>query len=129
MQQFIAFYQMNIIIILCRERKGGQFMKRNYRIIMGFAMVLLLSILFSTVAYANSAEPPSFTVIVSNPLEDLSLSLRFANEGKTEAIVLNEEHKAWETYYRFFYHMSPVSYTHLRAHETRHDLVCRLLLE
>src|SRR5450759_414677 len=27
---------------------------------------------------------------------------------------------------RFSY---PVSYTHLRAHETRHDLVCRLLLE
>src|SRR5428012_4837 len=26
-------------------------------------------------------------------------------------------------------HPVPVSYTHLRAHETRHDLVCRLLLE
>src|SRR5665648_405463 len=26
-------------------------------------------------------------------------------------------------------HSTPVSYTHLRAHETRHDLVCRLLLE
>src|SRR5450756_310149 len=26
-------------------------------------------------------------------------------------------------------HFIPVSYTHLRAHETRHDLVCRLLLE
>src|SRR5665648_922874 len=26
-------------------------------------------------------------------------------------------------------HYPPVSYTHLRAHETRHDLVCRLLLE
>src|SRR5450756_2873064 len=26
-------------------------------------------------------------------------------------------------------HCIPVSYTHLRAHETRHDLVCRLLLE
>src|SRR5450756_2931816 len=25
--------------------------------------------------------------------------------------------------------VSAVSYTHLRAHETRHDLVCRLLLE
>ena len=25
--------------------------------------------------------------------------------------------------------MDTVSYTHLRAHETRHDLVCRLLLE
>src|SRR5450759_283638 len=23
----------------------------------------------------------------------------------------------------------PVSYTHLRAHETRHDIVCRLMLE
>ena len=27
------------------------------------------------------------------------------------------------------YDMHTVSYTHLRAHETRHDLVCRLLLE
>src|SRR5450756_2684878 len=29
-----------------------------------------------------------------------------------------------------FFHpyLNPVSYTHLRAHETRHDLVCRLLL-
>ena len=25
--------------------------------------------------------------------------------------------------------LKPVSYTHLRAHETREDLVCRLLLE
>src|SRR5450756_2430294 len=25
--------------------------------------------------------------------------------------------------------VNPVSYTHLRAHETRHDLVCSLLLE
>src|SRR5450759_5529755 len=28
-----------------------------------------------------------------------------------------------------WHHSEPVSYTHLRAHETRHDLVCRLLLE
>src|SRR5665648_1194734 len=28
-----------------------------------------------------------------------------------------------------FFRGTPVSYTHLRAHETRHDLVCRLLLE
>src|SRR5450756_843551 len=26
------------------------------------------------------------------------------------------------------WYRNPVSYTHLRAHETRHDLVCRLLL-
>ena len=29
----------------------------------------------------------------------------------------------------FLLTMASVSYTHLRAHETRHDLVCRLLLE
>src|SRR5450756_2687621 len=28
-----------------------------------------------------------------------------------------------------FARIKSVSYTHLRAHETRHDLVCRLLLE
>ena len=28
-----------------------------------------------------------------------------------------------------FVKIVPVSYTHLRAHETREDLVCRLLLE
>ena len=37
------------------------------------------------------------------------------------------------TQYRFFkkwgHRMEPVSYTHLRAHETVLDLVCRLLLE
>ena len=27
------------------------------------------------------------------------------------------------------HHLAPVSYTHLRAHETVLDLVCRLLLE
>ena len=27
------------------------------------------------------------------------------------------------------HYVEAVSYTHLRAHETRHDLVCRLLLE
>jgi hypothetical protein len=83
-------------------------MKSYNCILMVFAMVLLLSISFSTAAYANSAEPPSFTVIVPNPPEDLSLFLRFADEGQTEAIVLNKEQKAWETYYRFFYHMSPI---------------------
>src|SRR5428012_20791 len=31
--------------------------------------------------------------------------------------------------YRVRGDLVPVSYTHLRAHETRHDLVCRLLLE
>ena len=32
-------------------------------------------------------------------------------------------------YTKIFLDVKSVSYTHLRAHETRHDLVCRLLLE
>src|SRR5450759_3432726 len=35
----------------------------------------------------------------------------------------------WEERKRISNMFLPVSYTHLRAHETRHDLVCRLLLE
>src|SRR5665648_1238249 len=38
----------------------------------------------------------------------------------TKAMVVSVKEKARQ---------DPVSYTHLRAHETRHDLVCRLLLE
>ena len=36
---------------------------------------------------------------------------------------------AWYRDWRTITYVSTVSYTHLRAHETRHDLVCRLLLE
>lgn len=83
-------------------------MIRNNRILKIFAILLLLGISLSTAAYANSAEPPSFTVIVSNPPKDLSLYLLFADAGEEEAIALEKERKVWETYYRFFYHMSPI---------------------
>ena len=42
------------------------------------------------------------------------------NPDKTKWIVFNGE---------IYNYQSPVSYTHLRAHETVLDLVCRLLLE
>src|SRR5450756_2695987 len=35
----------------------------------------------------------------------------------------------WPDLQCLFHTIVAVSYTHLRAHETRHDLVCRLLLE
>lgn len=85
-------------------------MKHNSRIMMVLAMVLLFSTLFSTTAYANSAEPPGFTIIVWNPPKDLSISLGYADEEKTEAIVLYKEQKAWEAYYRFFYGMTTAGY-------------------
>eukprot|EP00825_Cyclidium_porcatum_P051794 TRINITY_DN9634_c0_g1_i1.p1 TRINITY_DN9634_c0_g1~~TRINITY_DN9634_c0_g1_i1.p1 ORF type:complete len:238 (-),score=26.81 TRINITY_DN9634_c0_g1_i1:40-753(-) len=44
-------------------------------------------------------------------------------------VVLEEETIGIEEVVAVGYGTQPVSYTHLRAHETRHDLVCRLLLE
>src|SRR5665648_1031131 len=44
------------------------------------------------------------------------------NLSDTKEQILEDAKKAGVMY-------DPVSYTHLRAHETRHDLVCRLLLE
>src|SRR5450756_2987745 len=46
--------------------------------------------------------------------------------------VYKRQVEAWVTWTlpaNDFQYPWPVSYTHLRAHETRHDLVCRLLLE
>lgn len=74
-----------------------------------FLLIISISIclLYPITASANSAEPPSFTVIVINPPDDLSLSLLFSDDTTTEPIILNTEKKAWETYYRFFYHSYP----------------------
>src|SRR5450759_5771132 len=47
------------------------------------------------------------------------------NEFKPGDMVWIEESKPISKLKRW----TAVSYTHLRAHETRHDLVCRLLLE
>ncbi len=86
---------------------------KYHRLIVFLITIVLLSISFPTAASANAAEPPSFIVIAANPPEDLSLSLRLPDQSQTEAIVLNKEQKAWETYYRFFYHMSPFSFNNL----------------
>ena len=55
-------------------------------------------------------------------------------EENSYFVIANEKMQQYEpqredgtSYYISSY--EPVSYTHLRAHETRHDLVCRLLLE
>ncbi|HHY82591.1 MAG TPA: hypothetical protein GX505_07915 [Clostridiales bacterium] len=82
-------------------------MKMHSRIIVVLLLTILLCISGQSIIYANSAEPPGFTVIVSNPPDDLSLSLLLPGGSQSDAIVLPKEQKAWETYYRFFYHLSP----------------------
>src|SRR5450759_5662981 len=44
-----------------------------------------------------------------------------------EAICAGQVHIGDQLKKRAEEYSAPVSYTHLRAHETRHDLVCRLL--
>src|SRR5450756_1972309 len=53
------------------------------------------------------------------------LVVRCIRESGASCAVHAFDHRVVKTVKRIF----PVSYTHLRAHETRHDLVCRLLLE
>src|SRR5450756_350041 len=58
-------------------------------------------------------------------LTDRRLVFVYATESGLEVNLLHDQfHKQMLDYVS-----EAVSYTHLRAHETRHDLVCRLLLE
>src|SRR5450756_2788715 len=58
------------------------------------------------------------------------LFVLFIIGGKAvEGYQLRQEAKALQQHIDQLQKDNPVSYTHLRAHETRHDLVCRLLLE
>ena len=55
---------------------------------------------------------------------------RHANEGdEREREKKRSSFPFYNNYYNTIESVYSVSYTHLRAHETREDLVCRLLLE
>ena len=58
----------------------------------------------TTVASANSAEPPRLIIIVSQPPEDLTISLRFEDETGTlvATFPLDKTQKAWEVRYAFY---------------------------
>src|SRR5450756_2604079 len=64
--------------------------------------------------------------VASEIAEGITLCL-FDESGAEQQLALAEcDSGIWHGFVRG---VGPVSYTHLRAHETRHDLVCRLLLE
>ncbi|MGN0769277.1 MAG: hypothetical protein ACI4N0_00940 [Christensenellales bacterium] len=66
--------------------------------------VTLLSL--QSTALANAAEPPSFTVIVSNPPDGLELSIPSDAPG-SEPYVLRKTVRGWESYYQYFYGRDP----------------------
>src|SRR5450756_265376 len=66
--------------------------------------------------------------------DPVELAKRYDQEGADELIFLDitashEKRKTMLDIVKDTADQVSVSYTHLRAHETRHDLVCRLLLE
>jgi len=71
-------------------------------------LIIALSIAYPAGVFANSAEPPGLTVIVSNPPADLSLFIRFSDAQEAAPVLLSKERKGWEAHYRFFYHMIPL---------------------
>src|SRR5665648_1212894 len=81
---------------------------------------------------STSAAPLVSTLIVNITGSFLLGLLMYANEytgmfsPKTRYFAATGFLGSFTTFSTF---AVPVSYTHLRAHETRHDLVCRLLLE
>src|SRR5450759_5747765 len=58
-----------------------------------------------------------------------SMTIPFKFKGTGEVITYTIVHTGAKDYTKLTPYILAVSYTHLRAHETRHDLVCRLLLE
>jgi hypothetical protein len=77
-------------------------MGRLKKLTVYFISILLITLTLAPTAFANSAEPPNLTVIVSFPDNDLTLSIRFADGNITDAVQLQKEQKAWEAYYRFY---------------------------
>ena len=91
------------------RRELGRGMKTLKRP-MAFLLLLLCALLaLAPTASANSAEPPGLTVLVLSPPEDLALYIRFAGGDEEAGVQLVRGTRAWEAYYRFFYHMAPMS--------------------
>ncbi len=72
-------------------------------VLCSFFFLLLLALFLPQSVQANSAEPPGLLIVVENAPEDMRLALRF---DEHEIIELRAERKAWETYYRYYYHLS-----------------------
>jgi hypothetical protein len=94
------------------KRSGG--IKHGNPILILIILIHLLCVCFYSSAFANSAEPPGFTIIVLNSSEKLSLSLQLPNHNVTDMRVVKGERKGWETYYRLYYHHSSSQIKNLR---------------
>ena len=85
--------------------RGRSFSHRS-SICLLILIVHLSCICYYSTAFANSAEPPGFTIIVLNSEEKMSLSLKMSDHDVTYLRVVEGERKGWEKYYRLYYNHS-----------------------
>src|SRR5665648_928131 len=77
-------------------------------------------------AFWREQMPPFLRSLAMLALLGLVVAALYAKAGIIAVVLLFVPLLASQYMFKL---LVPVSYTHLRAHETRHDLVCRLLLE
>lgn len=68
-------------------------------------LALLLAVLIPVTAFANAAEPPSFSILVYGAGEDLTLELQLPDGTDEKMLQLSSTERddlLWETYFRFF---------------------------
>ena len=87
----------------------------------------------STTSFGVNATLPTGATILKNTVDRNAVPRPFPVGSQPDWVRSNgysgpQPDNNTNNLYRFNV-IAPVSYTHLRAHETRHDLVCRLLLE
>src|SRR5665648_496930 len=103
--------------------KGAQIMQKGGRAMKKFLFLGIGSALMFTMggvgpAHADNIDSPHVSTAGA-----AGSTYSIASAGATRCASCHRAHTAKAEY------LLTVSYTHLRAHETRHDLVCRLLLE
>ncbi len=77
----------------------------NRRLLFNIVLCMIIISILPTLAWANSAEPPSLVILINNPPDDLKIQL-LSNKNQPEASV---KRVAWEGYY-FFYSMDLKEY-------------------
>ncbi len=80
-------------------------MKKTFSRIISCFLIVLSFCVIPISAFANSAEPPCFTVIVSGAPEDLELSVEHTNGSAYELLypLTPPYTHAWESYYPFLH--------------------------
>src|SRR5665648_1132482 len=105
----------------------NQYLRMKSLVIPG--CLFFFMILVCNPAIAQEQPPKPIQVTVST-LQNLSFG-SFIQSGTSGTVTVTPDGLRTASGNLILPNMSSnaVSYTHLRAHETRHDLVCRLLLE